>query len=275
MTKNVIPPPPSRFNFDYPDSDGQPMADNTLQFQWIVLLKENLDRLFADNPEVFVAGDLLWYPVEGQSKIRGAPDVMVIFGRPKGYRGSYIQHQEEGIAPQVVFEILSPSNTMQEFENKRVFYETYGVEEYYLYNPYDLELMGWLRQKNRLQPIEQIANWQSPRLKIIFDVKLGKELTVRTPSGEAFRSFDESENQRQAEKMRADLAEQRQQMAEEQLQIAEQGRKLAEEQLQQRVQQERNAKIQAIANLRNLGLSNEQIAMSLGFSFEEIEEVEK
>ena len=27
----------------YPDSDGQPMADNTLQFRWIVLLKENLD----------------------------------------------------------------------------------------------------------------------------------------------------------------------------------------------------------------------------------------
>ena len=27
----------------YPDSDGQPMADNTLQFRWIVLIKENLE----------------------------------------------------------------------------------------------------------------------------------------------------------------------------------------------------------------------------------------
>lgn len=34
----------------YPDSDGQPMADNTKQFRWIVLLKENLDCLFAQNP---------------------------------------------------------------------------------------------------------------------------------------------------------------------------------------------------------------------------------
>jgi hypothetical protein len=26
----------------YPESDGQPMADNTDQFQWIVKIKENL-----------------------------------------------------------------------------------------------------------------------------------------------------------------------------------------------------------------------------------------
>ncbi len=27
----------------YPDSDGKPMADNTLQFRWIVTIKEGLD----------------------------------------------------------------------------------------------------------------------------------------------------------------------------------------------------------------------------------------
>jgi hypothetical protein len=32
----------------YPDSDGQPMADNTLQFRWIVLIKENLECVFRD-----------------------------------------------------------------------------------------------------------------------------------------------------------------------------------------------------------------------------------
>ena len=32
----------------YPDSDGQPMADNTKQFRWIVTIKENLEILFAD-----------------------------------------------------------------------------------------------------------------------------------------------------------------------------------------------------------------------------------
>jgi len=42
-------------NIEYPDSDGNPMFDNTLQFQWIVTIKENLDALLPD----FVAGDLL------------------------------------------------------------------------------------------------------------------------------------------------------------------------------------------------------------------------
>ena len=44
----------------YPDSDGQPMADNTLQFRWITTIKTNLDWLFREQSDVFVAGDLLW-----------------------------------------------------------------------------------------------------------------------------------------------------------------------------------------------------------------------
>ncbi len=47
----------------FPDSDGQPMADNTEQYEWIVKIKENLEIIFADDPRVFIAGDLLWYPL--------------------------------------------------------------------------------------------------------------------------------------------------------------------------------------------------------------------
>jgi Uma2 family endonuclease len=86
--------------------------------------------MFADDPNVFVAGDLFWYPVEGKSNIVNAPDVMVVFGRPKGDRSSYQQWNEAGIAPQVVFEILSPSNTQNEMDRKLLFYERYGVQEY-------------------------------------------------------------------------------------------------------------------------------------------------
>ena len=58
--------PETSTNIIYPDSDGQPMADNTKQFQWIVTIKENLEILFASQSDVFVAGDLLWYPVSGE-----------------------------------------------------------------------------------------------------------------------------------------------------------------------------------------------------------------
>src|SRR5215813_10090303 len=87
----------------YPESDGKPVADNTKQFRWIVTIQGGLDALFKDDLNVFVAGDLLWYSVEGRPNIRLAPDVMVVFGRPKGDRGSYQQWREDGIAPQVVF----------------------------------------------------------------------------------------------------------------------------------------------------------------------------
>ncbi len=106
----------------YPESDGQPMADNTVQFQWITTIKGGLDAVFMNDPNVFVAGDLLWYPVEGDNTIRRAPDVMVVFGRPKGHRGSYLQWREDNIAPQVVFEILSPGNRLGESERKFAFY---------------------------------------------------------------------------------------------------------------------------------------------------------
>ena len=75
----------------YPDTDGKPMADNTLQFQWIVTIEGNLEILFVDHPDVFVAGDLFWYPVEGNNKIVVAPDILVAIGSRKGHRMSYLQ----------------------------------------------------------------------------------------------------------------------------------------------------------------------------------------
>ena len=149
---------------EYPDSDGQPMSDNTLQFQWIVTLQGGLDALFRDVPNVFVAGDLLWYPVEGDNTIRAAPDVMVAFGRPKGYRGSYKQWEEEDIAPQVVFEVLSPSNRVSDMADKLQFYDRYEVEEYYLFDPERTDLDGWIRRGDDLVRLEKADGWTSPRL---------------------------------------------------------------------------------------------------------------
>jgi hypothetical protein len=57
----------------YPSSDGKPIADNTLQFDWIMLIKSNLDYLFAADPNVFIAGDLLWYPEEGNNTLASRP----------------------------------------------------------------------------------------------------------------------------------------------------------------------------------------------------------
>ncbi|WP_013321668.1 Uma2 family endonuclease [Gloeothece verrucosa] len=204
----------------YPDSDGQPMADNTKQFRWIVTIKENLEWLFADDANVFVAGDLLWYPVEGNNKICQAPDAMVVVGRPKGDRGSYKQWEEANIPPQVVFEILSPGNRRAEMNRKLLFYDRFGVEEYYLYDPDENHLSGWLRTEGFLDVIDPIDQWISPRLKIRFNL-VSPELQIFYPDGSRFLTYSEIAQRAQQAETRATQAEARAQQAETRAQQAE------------------------------------------------------
>lgn len=224
----------------YPDSDGQPIANNTKQFRWILVIQQNLDWLFADNPNVFVTGDLFWYPVEGRPNIVNAPDVMVVFGRPKSDRGSYQQWNEEDVAPQVVFEILSPSNSQDEMERKLLFYDRYGVEEYYIYDPDRNRLRGWLRGEDGLDVIPQMADWVSPRLGIRFALSQESWEFYR-PDGERFLSYVEISQRFEEERQRAEQAEQ--------------------------------ARRDAIPRLLGMGLSVEQVAEALGLSVEEVQAI--
>jgi Uma2 family endonuclease len=197
----------------YPDDDGLPISDNTLQFGWIVKLKEGCEALFQDNPDVFVAGNLLWYPIEGDNKTRRAPDAMVVFGRPKGYRGSYKQWEEDNIAPQVVFEVLSPGNTLSEMALKLQFYTRFGVEEYYLYDPDNNDLTGWKRTETGLTVIESFNGWVSPRLGVQF-VLAEPELEVIRPDGQRFLSYVELMQQRnEIEQQRNEIEQQRDRLA--------------------------------------------------------------
>jgi Uma2 family endonuclease len=166
------------------------MADNTLQFEWIVLLKLGLDACFAEREDVFVAGNLLWYPLEGHNALRQAPDVMVAIGRPRGYRGSYLQWAEGGIAPQVVFEILSPGNRAAKMQEKFAFYQHFGVQEYYLYDPHKNKLKAYLREGSMLGeiPSEKLRDWASPLLGIRLRWA-DDALHLYEPNGKPFRPY--------------------------------------------------------------------------------------
>lgn len=183
----------------YPDDDGKPMSENTLQFEWITLIKQGLELAFEDRPDVFVAGDLLWYPVEGDNKIRQAPDVMVAIGRPKGYRGSYKQFLEEGIAPQVVFEILSPGNRVGEMIKKYDFYEEYGVLEYYVYDPHKHTLEAYSRPSVDDYWIDSIVQgfteWNSGVLGLKMSW-IDQEFKIYQTGGTPFLSYQELNDQR-------------------------------------------------------------------------------
>lgn len=175
----------------YPDSDGKPMADNTLQFDWITMLKENLDAALPG----FVGGNILWYPVRGRRKIRIAPDVLVAPGRPKGYRGSYKQWQEANEAPAVVFEVLSPGNTVREMLRKLGFYDRHGAEEFYVVDP-DVEVVEvFVRSGEALREVSWVGEFTSPSLGIRFRRTAGR-LQVFHADGRRFLTAMELEAER-------------------------------------------------------------------------------
>ncbi|NEQ71218.1 MAG: Uma2 family endonuclease [Symploca sp. SIO2D2] len=196
----------------YPDSDGKPMADNTEQYKWIVMLVENLKRLLQDQT-AFVAGDLLWYPIkvesvpgeETQKAPCQAPDAMVVLGRPDNYRGSYQQWKEDNIAPQVVFEILSPSNSHLEMAEKQRFYQKYGVLEMYFYDPKTKNFWGFTRSEDNWNFVTELnLPWISPLLKICFEM-FEDGLEVSYPNGEPFKTlsgFAQERDQAQEERDR-------------------------------------------------------------------------
>ena len=173
----------------YPESDGKPMGENTLQVKWIVTLYNGLEALFRDRPNVFVAADLFWYPVYGDPTNNTAPDLLVAFGRPKGDRPSYKQWEEANTPPQVVVEILSPSNLPDDRADKFKFYQRYGVEEFYEYDPDTHDLQAWVRGKRKLVLVKDVDGFVSPRLKVRFEVSGSAPMRVLHPDGTPFRSY--------------------------------------------------------------------------------------
>ena len=231
----------------YPDSDGQPMAESTIQYELIVKIKEGCESLFKDDPNVFVAADLLWYPVEGRIDISQAPDTMVVFGRPKGDRLSYIQHREDNIGPQVVFEIRSHNDRNTKMNKKLSFYQRHGVEEYYLYEPERNELEGWQRIEGDLEVIEPMEGWISPRLGVRFE--LGSDgLEIYRPDGARFISYAELEAERLLDRQRLQQESQR----------AEQANQIAEQESERAEQADRRAERLA-AKLRELNIDPDSI----------------
>jgi Uma2 family endonuclease len=186
----------------YPECDGLPMSNNTLHFDWITFLKSGLERLFASRPDVFVAGDLLWYPAKGFPDVCVAPDIMVVLNRPKGYRGSYRQWREANTPPHVVFEVLSPSNSTKEMAKKLEFFNTYGVQEYYIYNAEDGTFEAWIRRNGGdLELAEEEQGHVSRCLGVTFWISPeDQRLHIVGPDNQPLLTYDEQADRADAEK---------------------------------------------------------------------------
>jgi Uma2 family endonuclease len=118
----------------YPETDGKPMAETDVHIDVLIYLREALRDHFRDAPQVYVAGNMLFYYEEGNPAACVTPDVFVVQGVAKGERRTY-RLWEEGQPPAVVFEITSRGTRLEDLGTKRALYAMLGVREYFLYDP--------------------------------------------------------------------------------------------------------------------------------------------
>ncbi len=175
----------------YPESDGKPIADNMTQHRWMSLIFGNLERLYKDDPNVLICTDLLWYPVQGDRDFSLAPDIIAVFGRPKWERRSYKQWEEGGIAPQVVFEIVSESNSIHEMFTKVAHFGAHGVEECYLYDPDSGGLVAITFAGGKMAVVPVQYEWTSPRLGVRFVPQERADMEIYFADGSPFLSNKE------------------------------------------------------------------------------------
>lgn len=143
---------------EYPDSDGQPMAETEVHLREMLDLIAALTRRYQDAPDVYVVGNMFLYYREGDPRSVVAPDVFLVRGVPKGYRRTYKVWQE-GRVPDLVIEVTSDSTRDEDLLRKKDCYERLGIEEYFLHDPegdyLTPRLQGYRLAGKRYEPISR------------------------------------------------------------------------------------------------------------------------
>ena len=152
---------------EYPDSDGEPMAQNNRQLLEIVYAIGALRTHFRDRPDVHVRGDMFIYYrklLQGMepADVSVVPDVFVVIGDVEVPESSY-KIWEVGIVPQFVMEVASGSTSRRDQKDKYDIYERLGFEEFWWFDPTGElmrpadagnSLMGWrLGSDERYRPL--------------------------------------------------------------------------------------------------------------------------
>ena len=172
VTLNTIeledtPPPIPNDGVHYPESDGEPVAESDFQYVPLTYATSALSVHFSEEPDIYVTGDMLIYFVEGDPSKSIAPDVFLIPNLDKRFRTSYFMWLE-GQVPTFIMEITSNSTWRDDIGRKRDLYESWGVSEYWLYDPTEETRLTPLLQGFRLvdgvyEPIEVEFDGESYR----------------------------------------------------------------------------------------------------------------
>ncbi|MBD2102012.1 Uma2 family endonuclease [Leptolyngbya sp. FACHB-261] len=281
------------FQIEYPEADGEPMAESDPARDYLIYGVEALDIYFQSRRNVYVSGNLFIYYQQGDPSAVVSPDVFVVFGVSKRKRRSYQLWREGNKAPAFVLEVTSRTTRKQDEEEKPKLYAQLGVQEYFQYDPVGDYLQPQLKGSRLIDGQYQAIETQTlspPRMGMsevisLHSQVLGLDLRLEEPgfavaigSAQAIaemprelRFYDPQTNEkllshRESEQARQ-LAEQAQAQAEQAQAQAEQ----AQIQAEQALQSEAQARRAAVPRLRAMGLNVEQIAQALELPVAEVE----
>jgi Uma2 family endonuclease len=170
---------------DYPTGDGKPVAETPIHRDNLLDGVKTLELFFADDPLVYVSGNMFVYYEKGNPRKHVAPDEFVALGVPKEKRRDAYLVWLEPRGPNVVIELTSKSTRNEDLKKKKAIYQDkMPVPEYFLFDPREEylkpSLQGYRLRDGVYVPIESIDG----RLP---STELGLELER---SGEWLRFYD-------------------------------------------------------------------------------------
>ena len=145
----------------YPAELKDEMGETAIHFKFIRLISFLLETFYSSRNDITVGGNLMIYYDQGNPRKWLAPDVFVCYGVENRLRRTY-KTWEEGIFPQIIFEIASDGTFENDLGGKRLEYARLGVEEYYLLDPereyLPSPLMAFRREHGRLVSVNAENN---------------------------------------------------------------------------------------------------------------------
>ena len=163
---------------EYPESDGEPMAE-TLLNQITMINGQFAARYLLERQgrtNVAVGGNQLIYYTEGNRRDHISTDIYIALDVPPGLRPTWMTWVERKF-PDIVFEISSPSTQDVDVGRKVRLYERLGAQEYYVFDP-QLAMQPVLRAYHRQgQQLAEVALSAGPGMRV-FSPLLRTELVV-------------------------------------------------------------------------------------------------
>jgi Uma2 family endonuclease len=220
------------------------MAETDWHRELMTALIATLQSYFANEPDVYVSGNLLLFYIPHDRRRHVSPDVFVVKGVSRHARPNFLLWQERK-GPECVIELTSSSTQAEDQEGKFQLYQNVlRVPEYFLFDPLgdylDPPLKGYRLRRGQYHPIRWVKGRLPSQVLGLHLEGRGKELRLFNPRTsrvlptpqEELEEEKAARQEEQAARQQAEAARQEEQAARQQAEAARQEEQAARQEEQ-------------------------------------------